>query len=677
MSFVGTLNVTFRALTGLPDGTSCVFFSARVKSRKERGVSVARKVLIGPLTVSPAGDVISEDSHPACATFSTPFPSEDMIHFTVGTDERGALFASANAYVRTFTKTPHTERTLELKDPKTKSAVGTVSVAVDYAAPEVVLSDSEIVERVNASALLDTPRSDDSCASTSSLTLSGSDSVPSPDITPAPAPPAVASPSPLASPLPQCAEPERPRWGHRSPVPPRKTAESPGVRDSPRPVVPGPKVHLGSIRNAKHDTLRRFGPDARAARQLLQSSPESPVTVTPCTGLSFGLESRQAALDTPLKQCVQLENTSSERVCFQFDTHDEPFKFTLTAEPSRGRLDPGQQLTVALTLTVHCTTHLQLTLPLQVWHGRQRDYGAVPVATVVLTGGVQSKLSTRLDAEELQLFSPSIGGGAFGTVYRGKYRGFDVAVKVLNNQERPSPTLLKDFKAEVEMGESLRHTCITTFVGAVHTPGSLALVTEYCPFGNLSAALTEHPFSLAFKLKALLDVACAIDYLHQSGLLHRDLKTENVLVVSLEPLSQVVCKVADFGTARDVNSCAQAQELELTKGIGTPIFMAPEVITGGSYAESADIYSFGIIMCHVANCEVPYANERRFSNVYSFCHCINNGMRPQLKVDMPPEFVWLMNKCWDANPLVRPSSSELSKNLEDLFHAEEPRSLSE
>ena len=695
MSFVGTLKITVRALTGLPAGTSSVRFAARIKSRKEHGVSKARKVCVGPLAVSAAGDVVADASRPACMTVHTPFPGEDVVHITVGTAERAALFAFGNASVCAFAKAPHTERTLGLKDPKTRSAVGTVSVAVDYVPPEVVLTEAETVERLNAAAAQDTPHSDDSFTSTpSSLTHTGSDCPPSPDASTAsrshggsPAPAETEAPGPAATPLPPGASAvsgcRQPR-AKKSPVMPKRMPDTPKAlpaRGSPLAVVPEHQSRgdrPASLRSVAQDSSlpREYRPSARVIKPLPQSTPDAPVAVTPCTGLTFGLESRQAPLDTPLRQNVLLENTSSKEVCFRFDMHNnEPLKYTVTAEPSEGTLAPGQQLSVALTLVVHCTTHLQLALLLQLWQGGPQDDSTVPTATVVLTGGIQSRLSTRLDPDEIQVFS-SIGNGAFGAVYRGKYRGFDVAVKLFKNQAKPSPALLRDFKAEVEMAESLRHTCITTFVGAVHNPGALALVTEFCPFGNLSAALTRYPFSPVLKLKALLDVARAIDYLHQSGLLHRDLKTENILVVSLEPRSQVVCKVSDFGTARDLNSCALLEELELTNGVGTPIFMAPEIYMGKSYTESADIYSFGILMCHVANGECPYTNDRRFTNLYTFWQCVTKGMRPKLKAETSPEFVKLMSSCWDANPMLRPPSYKLSRALEEMFRAEEAKSLS-
>jgi len=398
---------------------------------------------------------------------------------------------------------------------------------------------------------------------------------------------------------------------------------------------------------------------------------ETPIVASPCENLTFGLHSHQASLETDLLETITLENKSAKVACFRFllKNNDHP-KYSIYAEPDVGKLKPGQKMDVTLKLIIHCTTHLRLSVPVAVWKGHMKDYDSVPTETITLTAGIQSKLSTKLDSEEVEIFRPPIGSGAFGTVYRGKYRGFEVAVKVLKDQANPSPELMEAFETEVEMAEALRHTSIVNFVGAVHFKNQLAIVTEFCPFGDLSYALKKYPFPYPLKLKALLDASRAMDYLHQSGMIHRDLKTENLLVVSLEAMSQTVCKLSDFGTARGLNSFAQAKTMMLTKGVGTPIFMAPEMLQGSqSYTEGADVYSFGVMMCHVANNELPYTHDHRFDSSYQFVQKVIAGMRPELKSDIPADYKKLMTECWDKDPLVRPPFSEISDALEDMFFA--------
>jgi len=425
-------------------------------------------------------------------------------------------------------------------------------------------------------------------------------------------------------------------------------------------VSPRPRNGSGSLKSIEKN---------KSAKGV--STHEVPISITPCEKLTFGLNSRQASLETDLIQPLTVENKSSKAACFRFllRNSDHP-KYTLSVDTEMGKLKAGQKIEVILKLVLHCTTNLRLALQVVVWKGHLKEYDTAVTDTITLNAGVQSKLSTKLDSEEVEIFRPPIGSGAFGTVYRGKYRGFEVAVKVLKDQENSSPELIEAFETEVEMAEALRHTSIVNFVGAVHFPGQLALVTEFCPFGDLNSALKKYPFPYPLKLKALLDASRAMDYLHQSGMIHRDLKTENLLVVSLEAMSQTVCKLSDFGTARGLNSFVQAKSLQLTKGVGTPIFMAPEVLTGSqTYAEAADVYSFGVMMCHVANNELPYTRDRRFESSYQFVQKVIAGMRPELKVDMPSDYKKLMTACWDQDQESRPAFCDISDMLEDMFFA--------
>ena len=83
------------------------------------------------------------------------------------------------------------------------------------------------------------------------------------------------------------------------------------------------------------------------------------------------------------------------------------------------------------------------------------------------------------------------------------------------------------------------------------------------------------------KMKAMYDCACAMNFLHESSIMHRDLKPENLLVTSLNR-NEIVCKLSDFGTTKDVANSVMG-DMTQTKGIGTPFYMAPEVMRGGGH----------------------------------------------------------------------------------------------
>jgi len=113
------------------------------------------------------------------------------------------------------------------------------------------------------------------------------------------------------------------------------------------------------------------------------------------------------------------------------------------------------------------------------------------------------------------------------------------------------------------------------------------MVTEFAPFGSFQDLMKkqpDNPIELKLTVKMLLDCAKGIAYLHDNGILHRDIKPDNFLVVSLDMNYGVNCKLTDFGSARNLNLLMT--NIEFTKGIGTPIYMAPEILRKERYRGS-------------------------------------------------------------------------------------------
>jgi len=337
---------------------------------------------------------------------------------------------------------------------------------------------------------------------------------------------------------------------------------------------------------------------------------------------------------------------------------------------------------IDLTLKMGCTTSVELQIPVLFWHGTLKDYdrvysGGDKTAFVgYLRGKIQGQLSTRLDIEEVLLFKPPIGSGAFGTVYKGRYRGLDVACKLLKDQDDLTQEMFDDFRGEVRMFETLRHPCIVNFVGAVFFPGSLALVTELCQYGSLPSAMKKHGpkvWNTQMKIKAMFDCARAMDFLHQSSIIHRDLKPDNLLATSLEVHSPAVCKLSDFGTTKGANS--MMRDMKMTKGIGTPLYMAPEMMRGTEgYTTKADVYSFGIMIASVIDDgKEPYEGDSRIQSSWQFTNLVIQGLRPkvQKEAEMPPQFINLMMRCWDNSPAVRPSFDQIVVELESMLSDDE------
>ena len=163
------------------------------------------------------------------------------------------------------------------------------------------------------------------------------------------------------------------------------------------------------------------------------------------------------------------------------------------------------------------------------------------------------------------------------------------------------------------------------------------------------------------------DCACATDFLHQNGIVNRDMKMDYLLFVSLDPHSQVVCKLSDFGTTRWISKRVHTRCM--TAYTGTPLFMAPKVLAGGSdYTIKADVYSFALtIASTIDDGKFPFEEMR-----YSESQLVNEvarGVRPVVRnqESVPHGLITLMEECWDAIPERRPTFSTIVTKLREIL----------
>ena len=187
-----------------------------------------------------------------------------------------------------------------------------------------------------------------------------------------------------------------------------------------------------------------------------------------------------------------------------------------------------------------------------------------------------------------------IGEGSFGVVYKGTFHGNDVAVKKMK-EVGVSADAIDEFEKEVAMLDKFRCDQIVHFYGACTIPNHVMMVTEFAPCGSLMDCIKKRPEpSERIKVKVMLDAAKGLAYLHSNGILHRDIKPDNVLVFSLDEEFEVNWKLTDFGSSRNVNMLMT--NMTFTKGVGTPVYMAPEVLNNEKYKKAAGVFSFEVMM---------------------------------------------------------------------------------
>uniref|UniRef100_A0A803NEE8 non-specific serine/threonine protein kinase n=1 Tax=Chenopodium quinoa TaxID=63459 RepID=A0A803NEE8_CHEQI len=292
--------------------------------------------------------------------------------------------------------------------------------------------------------------------------------------------------------------------------------------------------------------------------------------------------------------------------------------------------------------------------------------------------GSNSRAEWEIDPSKL-LIKSVIARGTFGTVHRGVYDGQDVAVKLLDwgeeghRSELELSQLRSAFAQEVAVWHKLEHPNVTKFIGATMGSSDLTIqtenghigmprnvccvVVEYLPGGALKNFLIKNRRrKLAFKVvvQLSLDLARGLSYLHTMKIVHRDVKTENMLLDKQRNL-----KIADFGVAR----VEASNPHDMTGETGTLGYMAPEVLNGHAYNRKCDVYSFGICLWEIYCCEMPYP-DLSFSEVTSAV--VRQNLRPEIPRCCPSSLAHVMKRCWDANPDKRPEMDEVVTMLEAI-----------
>ncbi|XP_063677102.1 ephrin type-A receptor 4-like isoform X2 [Bolinopsis microptera] len=253
-----------------------------------------------------------------------------------------------------------------------------------------------------------------------------------------------------------------------------------------------------------------------------------------------------------------------------------------------------------------------------------------------------------------------IGNGAFGEVWKARcetaVNGDDVvAVKCL--KEGATDKHRHDFYGEAALLGQFRHANVIALHGVILRDTSPWIVIEYAENGALKGFVKKHGENRHSNqlLNYCRDIVRGMKYLSERGYIHRDLAARNVLLTRME-----VCKIADFGLSRKLGD---DDEIYVSKGGMVAIkWTAPEGVLGASYSSASDVWSCAITMWEVfsdgANPWSGQSNEDAFRR-------IRKGGRLAKPEKCPLDIYKTMLKCWEANPLERPTFAELDRLLYD------------
>ncbi len=202
---------------------------------------------------------------------------------------------------------------------------------------------------------------------------------------------------------------------------------------------------------------------------------------------------------------------------------------------------------------------------------------------------------------------------------------------------------------------------MSSVIGAITSP-RLAIVTEYMSRGSLYSVLHSDMYKgipLIGRKKMALDMALGMQYLHSMKIMHRDIKSHNML---LDEDWKV--KVADFGASK-----FNLENKEGFTEIGTSGWVAPEILSGDGYnGFSADVYSFGIVLWELIAGD--QTNPLIGLPPVKYYNAIQRGTRPPMDALVDKSFQSLVHKCWASSPTDRPTFDDIVKDLQSMVDEE-------
>lgn len=235
-----------------------------------------------------------------------------------------------------------------------------------------------------------------------------------------------------------------------------------------------------------------------------------------------------------------------------------------------------------------------------------------------------------------------LGSGAQGAVFSGKLKGEVVAVKKVREQK----------ETDIRNLRKLNHPNIVQFKGVCTQAPCYCIIMEYCPHGPLYNLLKDGeevpPVRLVNWAK---QIASGMHYLHSHKIIHRDLKSPNVLIGRGE-----IVKISDFGTSREWNEIS----IKMTFA-GTVAWMAPEIIRNEPCSEKVDIWSYGVVLWELLTCETPYKDVDSSAIMFGVG---NYSLHLPIPTTCPEGFRLLVKQCWNAKPRNRPSFKNILIHLD-------------
>ncbi len=259
------------------------------------------------------------------------------------------------------------------------------------------------------------------------------------------------------------------------------------------------------------------------------------------------------------------------------------------------------------------------------------------------------------------LLDEPIGHGAMGTVWRAKLRETDerVAVKLLRPELAAEPDVVARFVQERTVLLKLRHPHLVPIRDMVIEGDALALVMDLVDGDDLRAHLrAKGTVTPAFAAVVMSQVADALVAVHAEQIVHRDLKPANVLLERAFGDKAPRARLTDFGVAKVLDGPGVTA---MTTLVGTPEYLAPELVDGGAPTPAADVYAAGVMLYELLAGRTPYAGGHPMAVLRR-----HTESSPEPIPDCPPQLWRVIDWCMAKEPTARPNASDLANRLRQV-----------
>jgi len=270
-----------------------------------------------------------------------------------------------------------------------------------------------------------------------------------------------------------------------------------------------------------------------------------------------------------------------------------------------------------------------------------------------------------------------LGDGAFGQVYKGNWGDKPVALKKIDvnyaagNLKITEEEIFESLQWEVSRLSTVSHPNLVQFYGIYQDPKDrcIYLVMEFCEGGTLQSKLEKDNVPYSVRWQWALELAEGLAYLHDQGILHRDLKAENIL---LDKNGRA--KLADLGVAQVDGLVQSTEAYVVAKGMHDLHFIAPENFTVEGQPDNrkistkaTDIYALGLVFWQIASKgEIPRKERELSFEERTYLYEGQQIEKERIPDDCPNAFKRLILACWKREPSERPSAQDLVGRLERL-----------